>query len=228
MIRVYKHPPDAVWRYTFKSGSYPHEFALATPLGEISATAYTPDDLLTINEIFCRQDYACTTTDRVFVDFGSNIGISALYFLSRHKENLVFCFEPLAQNCERLRGNLSSFAGRYQLQECAVGLGDGKVRFGCEPTGRYGGIGMETGTSIEVWCRDANDVLDEVLAEHQRIDVLKIDIEKLEREVLERIGPERLRRIGAIFIEQRFGCNPLPTHLWQQYGGVARFRLWSA
>src|SRR6476660_3140243 len=82
MVRVYKRPLDAAERYALALGSYPHTFSLRTPTGTANALAYSFHDVLTINEIFCRWDYRIDPSDRVVVDFGSNIGISALYFLT--------------------------------------------------------------------------------------------------------------------------------------------------
>ena len=54
------------------------------------------------------------------------------------------------------------------------------MRFGVEPTGRYGGIGLELDGSIEVDCLEINDVLERVLEREPAIDVLKLDTEGLE------------------------------------------------
>ena len=68
------------------------------------------------------------------------------------------------------------------------------------------------------------DVLHCVLEDHQKIDVLKIDIETLERDILLAIPESLLRRIKAIYIEQKFENNPLQeTHSFRQYGSVAQF-----
>jgi hypothetical protein len=107
----------------------------------------------------------------------------------------------------------------------AVGLTSGAVDFGFEDSGRYGGVGVQTGRSIGVACRDANNVLGEILQEHGRIDVLKIDIETMERELVERLPPDARERIEKIYVESRFGTNPLSaTHAHRQYGSIAQFR----
>jgi len=149
----------------------------------------------------------------VVVDFGSNIGISAAYFLTRNREAFVYCHEPLAQNVERLRANLRAFEGRFALNELAVATEDGTVEFGWEPTGRYGGIGRAGLQTITVPARDSNSVLAEIIDRHGRIDLLKIDIEGLEYALTARIPPEIARNIGRIAAEERFSDNPLAaTH----------------
>src|SRR5690349_18384418 len=93
MAAVYADPIDAARRYALAAGSYPHTFRLRTPSGPVEAVAYSFHDVLTINEIFCRGDYRIGADDRVVVDFGSNIGISALYFLTHAPECIVYCHE---------------------------------------------------------------------------------------------------------------------------------------
>ena len=84
-------PLDFLGRYVRNRGQYPAEFRIRTPIGPVTLTAFTPDDLLTINEIFFRGDYGDDRDAKVVVDFGSNIGISAAYFLTRNREAFVHC-----------------------------------------------------------------------------------------------------------------------------------------
>jgi FkbM family methyltransferase len=208
----------------FGAGDYPSDVEVRTPLGPIRLRVYSHDDVLTVNEIFCRCDYEPAESDTLFVDFGSNIGISAAYFLTRNRDSFAYLFEPLARNNERMRPNLKPFEGRYLLTDAAVGMSDGEFEFGWEETGRYGGIGKQTGRYTTVKCLDSNRVLEEILARHGRIDVLKIDIETLEQAVIEKLTPMLCARIGKIFAECEFTHNPLKaTHAYTQYGSVARF-----
>jgi len=224
MFRTYRQPLDAYVRYLFGVGRYPVAVPIDTPIGDIELMLYTPHDILTVNEIFCRKDYRAEPSDKIMVDFGSNIGISAAYFLSRNDDSYTYLYEPVPQNIARLRQNLKRFEGRYSLSEVAVGLGNGQVEFGCEETGRYGGVGLKTGTYMSVECLDSNELLKQVLAKHERINILKIDIETLEKQVTERIPAEVVSRIDKIYVEYQFTSNPLETTHWcRQYGGVAQF-----
>ncbi len=224
MLRVYDHPVDAFGRYLFGSGKYPSTIVVNTASGRLHINAYSVHDVLTINEIFCRRDYKATASDEVVVDFGSNIGISAAYFLSQSSSSRLYLFEPLEFNIERLRNNLRPFEGRFELQAVAVGLSDGEVQFGWEDSGRYGGVGMQTGKYVTVTCIDSNKALASVLATHGHIDILKIDIETLERQVTERIPPYIAEKIDKIYVEYRFSSNPLKqTHSLTQYGPIAQF-----
>lgn len=224
MLRVYRHPVDAFGRYLLGRGQYPADIRINTLAGPLTLTVYSYHDILTVNEIFCRLDYRAREQDRVIVDFGSNIGISAAYFLSSAPDSFAYLFEPLSFNIDRLRGNLRPFECRYTLQEIAVGQVDGEVEFGWENTGRYGGVGMKTGSYVSVPCRNSNNILAEIIARHGRIDILKIDIETLERQVTERIPIDIARKIDRIFVECAFDSNPLVrTHIYRQYGTVAQF-----
>jgi FkbM family methyltransferase len=224
MLSTYRNPSDAFARYILGLGSYPAQIALNTPAGSLTLTAYSYDDILTVNEIFCRLDYPGNNDDRVIVDFGSNIGLSAAFFLSRNPDCFAYLYEPLPANVGRLRQNLHCFHGRYTLEEVAVGHTDGLVEFGWEPTGRYGGVGVRTGRYLSVACRDSNQILAEAIARHGMVDVLKIDIEGLEKDVTQRIPVHVARKIRRIYVEHDFGSNPLEqTHSYRQYGAVAQF-----
>ncbi len=220
---VYEHPLDALGRYLMGAGEYPCQVSLRTPTGEVSPTLFCRHDMLTVNEIFCRKDYECTAP-RVVVDFGSNIGISATYFLSRHPETYCYLFEPLPQNLLHLETNLKSFEGRFSLTPCAVNTTNGEISFGYEPTGRYGGIGRDTGTTMTVPCRAANEILGEILAKHGGIDVLKVDIEALEKEIIDDIPIAMKMKIKTILVEQHYDSNPYEAiYRFQQHGPVAMF-----
>ena len=224
MLRKYRDPASMFGRYLLGHGNYPADIVIRTPTGSLTLVAFSYHDILTINEIFCRLDYPTTARDQVVVDFGSNIGVSAAYFLTSSPASFVYLFEPLPANVERLRHNLRPFEGRYMLYEMAVGEADGEVEFGWEITGRYGGIGQKTGKYVSVTCRDSNKILEEIVTRHNRVDSLKIDIETLERQVTERIPVAIASHISRIYVEHKFDFNPLErTHTLRQYGPIAQF-----
>jgi len=221
-------PIDFIRRYVTGRGSYPTAIILMTPAGKLRLNCYSPDDVQTINEIFFREDYRVDDDVNVIVDFGSNIGFSCAYFLSRDRQAFCYAFEPLAQNVERLRSTLAPFRDRYELAATAVGTTEGVVSFGWEPTGRYGGIGQLTGKYIEVPCRDSNAVLDEIITRHGEIGLLKVDIETMEKVVVSRIPTHLAERIKHIIVEFPFKKNPLSaTHHMRSGHFLTRFhRKW--
>ena len=206
----FRSPLQVLIRYVFEVGSYPQQFFVRTPLGLQGATAFSHHDLITLIECFGKLDYKASKDTSVVVDFGSNIGISALYFLTRNSSIKVYLFEPVPKNIERLRENLKGFERRYRLEECAVGVETGKFDFACDDTGRYGGLIKGGASYFSEWSTDniiqvrvilANQVLEEILNSHRSIDIVKIDVEGYENKILSNLKPEVLSRIKRIYVE---------------------------
>jgi FkbM family methyltransferase len=190
-----------------------------TPLGTVTPRIFSHAALRTLNEIFCRLDYRIDNSPKVIVDIGSNVGLSALYFLTRHPQTRCYLFEPVPDNVRRLEQNLAAFQDRYILDSNAVADADGTVEFGVEPTGQYGGIGVQTGRSIQVRCRSINAVLDDVLRRESKIDLVKIDTEGAEERTILSVDPRYLDRIGAFYAEARPGRALLPGRFSQEQDG---------
>jgi FkbM family methyltransferase len=201
MARGAGRPVDFFRRYVLGRGEYPCVCGIRTPIGQVRPTLYSSHDVLTLNEVFFRGDYESPADVRVVVDVGSNIGLSALYFLTRNREVRVYLFEPNPTNAQRLVDNLAGFEDRYVLSREAVGVEDGVFDFGVEETGRYGGIGVATGRWIQVRCREINAVLDEIVAAEGHVDILKIDTEGLESRTVRAVRPDLLDRIDRIYFE---------------------------
>ena len=134
------------------------------------------------------------------------------------------CSSRLPANITKLKENLKRFEGRYKLDEVAVGPEEGEVSFGWEETGRYGGVNAEMANTLTVMCRNSTKVIEDVIAEHGTIDILKVDIETLEEAVVDAIPVEAARKIRKIYVEFTFTHNPLAaTHDLRQYGTIAQF-----
>lgn len=194
-------------RFFLGGDGYPWRCPVRTPIGVVRPELYSNHDVWTVSEVFCREDYRVGRDVRVAVDVGSNIGISALYFLSRNDLARCYLYEPDPRNVVRLRGNLAPFEERWQLEEAAVAPTGGDVEFAREPIGRYGRIGSGEDT-ITVRALAIDDLLARVLSEEDGIDILKLDIEGLERETVAAIRPELLERIRIICFE-----SEEPAHL---------------
>jgi len=227
----FKNPVDVLIRYVFEVGYYPKRFFVRTPLGLRCASAFSHHDLITLVECFGKLDYKVPKDISVVVDFGSNIGISALYFLTRNPSIKVYLFEPVPRNIERLRKNLNGFENRYELRECAVGVEEGQLDFACDDTGRYGGL-IKGGAScfaqwdpkktIPVAVVMANQVMEEVLRRHKSVDLLKIDVEGYENKILNHLKTEVLFRIGRIYAETEDGQKILGFSS-ERYSGLTRY-----
>jgi FkbM family methyltransferase len=218
MVRRCPDPLPNLRRYVTGWGEYPYRCRVRTPTGMIAPVLYSRHDMLTFNEVFCREDYRARRPPRVAVDIGSNIGLSALYFLTRSEFSKAYLFEPDPRNVAHLRENLAAYEPRYKMSQVAVARSDGEGAFGTEPSGRYGLL--LTGSAVAhplfpptgrivVRTREINTLLREVLETEDRIDVLKIDTEGSEVELVTAIREDLLDRIDTIFYES---TAPTPLH----------------
>ena len=178
----FKNPLNVLVCYVFEVGSYPKKIFINTPLGLQCVTTFSHHDLITIIECFGKLDYRASKDISVVVDFGSNIGISALYFLTRNSNVKVYLYEPVPNNIVRLRDNLKDFKGRYKLNEYAIGDEEGDFTFACDETGRYGGLIRGGAENFSRWPIDktisvkvvtANQALEEIIEQHDFLDILK-------------------------------------------------------
>lgn len=220
MLRVYERPLPAAARYFLGRGEYPCSVHVRTPAGVIPVTLFNSHDAITVHEIFCREDYSCPTAPRVVVDLGSNIGISALYFLTRSPQTYCELYEPDPRNSSRLLINLEGFSERFTLHEHAVADRQGVLPFGREPTGRYGSLNLNTsglsadaadsaanspggaGTDvIDVQVEHVNSALQRAIARHGVIDLLKVDTEGTEMATVMAIDPALMPYIRRIVVE---------------------------
>lgn len=223
MLNKYPAFPKNFIQYLTGIGTYPSTITIRTPVGLISPTLYSYHDLLTVNEIFCRLDYKVSHEINTVVDLGSNIGISALYWLTRNNTSKCFLYEPDERNIVKLKSNLLGFEDRYVLSNKAVSDSSGKLKFGTESTGRYGGLGIETDSIIEVESININDVVKEILSQNEVIDVLKIDTEGVEVRTVNALRPEYAEKINRIYIEAEPDSDIHPDIFYRkQYGSVCR------
>jgi FkbM family methyltransferase len=198
-------------RYFLGGGTYPYVARVRTPRGLARIALHSHHDVWTVHEIFCREDYRAGRDLGSVVDVGSNIGVSALYFLTRNGTSRVRCFEPVPRNVERLRTNLAGYEDRYTVDEAAVAPKAGTMDFGVEASGRYGGLGLAAAERISVRVRSIGDVLEEALSAEGVVDLLKLDTEGAERPTVAAIAPDHLARIRTIHYETREPYNPDPA-----------------
>jgi FkbM family methyltransferase len=187
--------------YVQQKGSYPQRVRLKTPLGIHSVEVLNSLDMFTVHEIFVWEIYYANKDAKVVVDFGSNIGISQAYFLTRNPQNVVYGFEPVPHLYSQLSKNSAKFEGRAFNSQVAVSSDEGMSDMGIESSGRYGGIGLALESTIQVKTVSAQAEIAKVLAQHEYIDILKIDIEGLEESVINALSDESLARIKTIYVE---------------------------
>ena len=166
-----------------------------------------PHDYSTFFEVYLRKDYWMGKREMVVVDVGSNIGVSARYFLE-NGASFVYLYETDQANLYLLTRNLKEFSARCQLNESAVSTSSGPGFFKFEQTGRYGHL-VEISNQVVsdsknfsiVECVSIEEVLSSVLLKYANIDLLKIDIEGLETEVVGAIPAPQLTKISRILYE---------------------------
>ena len=90
--------------------------------------------------IFCRQDYLFTSQQKIILDIGSNIGLSAIFWLTRSKDTVVHCYEPSSENYEKLKKNLKDFDGRFLAFKKAVSSKNFSSYLNLEKSGVYNSI----------------------------------------------------------------------------------------
>lgn len=227
---VYVDPlRDFLGGYVMQRGSYPRFVETKTPIGRSRIELGNPLDAFTVNEVFCWEIYALGSSPSVIVDFGSNIGVSEAYFLTRNAANVVYGFEPVPRLFEQLTKNTAVFGDRAVNQAVAVDVNAGTAEMGIESSGRYGGLGLVKESQIIVPTLAANDVLREVLERCRRIDLLKIDIEGVEERVLNSIDQATLARVHLIYVEAGDDDRLMPDALREQFTlsshrGICRYR----
>lgn len=205
---VQRNPIEGLRRYLTGGGTYPWHPTLRTPIGEVQVQLFSHEDMLTVNEVFCRHDYG-PGGQRVVVDIGANIGIASLFFLTRRSDAIAYAAEPVPRNLERLRNNLAPFSDRVRVEERAIALGEGQARFFIEESGRLGGlreyVGHDRGVDITVDCVPITNYLQAILDREGQIDLVKIDTEGSERALVAAIPPTVRQRIGLIVWENDDG-----------------------
>jgi FkbM family methyltransferase len=209
-MRVYRHPFRSTLRYATSRGSYPRDARVRTPLGERAIRCRHWHDAVTVHEVFARHDYAVLDAPATVLDAGANIGVTALWALTRRPDARVACYEPVEENLTELRRNLAGFEERYEVRAAALAARSGDVSFSVEPFGRYGGIDLDHGTQITVPAVAITEAIDEWADQWGSIDLLKLDVEGAELEILAGLDAARLAKVRAIAVEH---AEELPADL---------------
>lgn len=202
-FEVHDRPLRVMVEDAFSLGRYPRTVSIRTPTGRVAPRLFSSADLSTLNLVFCREDYYAPQNIRAVVDIGSNIGLSALYWLTRNTESYVYCHEPAPMSYERLAGNVAPFKDRVTVRCVAVSDFQGEARLGIEKSGVNSSLELASAESVACAVIHINDVLKPVLERHGQIDVLKIDSEGHEFRTLQAIAPEYWPRIRCVNI----GCH---------------------
>ena len=207
---VHHRPIRALVEEAFSLGQYPRTMAISTPRGVVNVQLFSAADLSTLNLIFCRQDYYTPENTRIVVDVGSNIGLSALYWLTRNDVSYVYCYEPSPISHARLVENLKPFKGRFVARPEAVSNFSGSADLGLEPSGVLSSLDLKSDNSVSCQVVHINEVLGPIIEQHGQVDVLKIDSEGHELRTLEAIDSQSWKHIRCINVEIEGASRYIP------------------
>ena len=122
---------------------------------------------------------------RLIVDAGANIGMSALYFARRYPGARIIAIEPDPDNYAMLVRNTRHLAAIRAVQGA---VWPRRARLSIVDPTRSRASRMVSEGEGKGPGGIASVQLDDVVAEHGRIDILKIDVEGSEKELFEEIG----------------------------------------
>jgi FkbM family methyltransferase len=219
---VHEHPWEIFKDELLSRDVYPRDLHLRTPLGRTKIRLHHVADLSTLNLIFAREDYYAPKPCEVVIDVGANIGLSALYFLSRNQQTHVYAYEPAPPTFKKLEDNLAPYAQSVSLKQCAVSDFNGTATLGLEASGVYSALDLESEEKVEVECIDIMTILHEVLAKHKRIDVLKLDCEGHEVRILNAIDDSMWEKIRCINVDAVFECPEVKDIVPKSYRRTQR------
>lgn len=179
---------------------------LRSPIGKINLVLRNRQSARTIYSIFVREDYFTDHSNRNILDFGSNIGISAVYFLSRNKRNKILCFEPDPNNAYFLDKNLEKFKDRSEIYLCAIGTKDEEeIEYNLSIDGKYSSFNKlpisKLDKKVKVKVISFDNALKKTNFNNQFPLLLKIDIEGLEKKLLQSIDFFRNSQIKELIVE---------------------------
>ena len=140
------------------------------------------------------------------MDIGSNIGSSAIYWLTRNTYNKVYCYEPSITNFKKLEKNLKIFKSRCILYNEAVSNYNGLGYLNLEKTGTYSSLNVikknyEYFDKEKVKVIDINDCLEKIIKENKEVDILKIDNEGEELKTVSSIKKNYWKYIKSINVD---------------------------
>jgi FkbM family methyltransferase len=156
----------------------------------------------------------------VFVDVGANIGYFSLLAAARvGPAGRVFAFEPNSANCELLRNSAAAngFEGRIDLHCVAVAEARQRIAFATAGVDSNGRVINPAEAAAEVAPLPMVEAvaLDDVLADCDRVDVIKIDTEGAEARVwrgmqgvIKRHRPTLLFEFSPILLRQTSEVDP--------------------
>ena len=205
-FKVHKSPLRSIFNEIFSTGKYPKTLNFNSPLGNSKVNLYSYNDFSTFNLIFCRQDYLYGNKQKIILDIGSNIGLSAIFWLTRSKDTVVHCYEPSSENYEKLKKNLEDFDGRFFTFKKAVSSKNFSSYLNLEKSGVYNSI-SNLNKKLDYYKKEKcevvsiNSCIDKVVKQYGKIDLIKIDNEGEELKTVASIDRKFWQNIKCLNVD---------------------------
>ena len=180
-----------------------------TPIGNVKIKMRNRESARTLYSIFIRKDYPLDKKVHHIIDLGSNIGISAIYFLTRNKQNSASLYEADPRNLSYLKENLAPYIKRSNIQNIAVNssIKDKTIDFFITDCGKYSSLIYSENfkqTKIKVNSISLNKILEEQCNKYKYSDIiLKVDLEGIEMEIIKTVNFDNYKNISKLIIEGR-------------------------
>lgn len=150
------------------------------------------------DEIFNTDAYKVNLGETpVIVDFGAHIGLSVVNFRIEHPESKIYAFEPNPNAFNILNENIFNNGFKnIETFNTFVDLHDGTRILHEDIDGDWlsttsylsgSWTGSEPTRAIEVICKDARVILEDIIEKESTIDLIKMDIEGYEVKIVEHI-----------------------------------------
>jgi FkbM family methyltransferase len=199
------------WIYARIAGKQP---MLAKNVDGIERPVYLrigTTDLAVFRQVFIERHYefSLSTSPRVIIDAGANIGLSAVFFANKYPDATIIAIEPAESNFQALVKNTLPYS-QVKRVHAALWKENGRISLMDPGEGDHGFQTMkDDNTSARnlglVTARTLDSLLSEMNLEH--VDILKIDIEGSEKEVFEDCS-RWIRKVEAIMVELHDDVKP--------------------
>ena len=216
---VHKNPIQAMYEEFFTKGKYPK--LIETKIG-VKIKLFSYGDFSTFNLVFCRQDYLADKKINAVLDIGSNIGITAHYWLFKNPKVKIYCYEPSKRNFKRLTENTKKFKKNIELKQSAVSNFNGYSKLYKSETGVNDSIIDKVSKDFDkIKVIKINDILKKIFSNFKNLDILKIDTEGCERVILKSIDKKYFKKIRIINIEGSNYNNLVPKYFRYSFNASA-------
>ena len=227
-FKVHQKPFTAIFDEIFSLGNYPKLLYFNSPTGKAKVKIHSHHDFSTFNLIFCREDYFYRKKHKIVLDIGSNIGLSAIYWLTRNNETIVYCYEPSSENFEKLKENLETFEGRFFIYKNAISSESFSSYLNLEQSGVYNSLNNEKGSNFQKKekCEvlSINSCIENIIKKHGKIYIIKVDNEGEEVKTVKSIDKQFWSSVDCLNVDGKSVREFVPRIFnYSKVGSAQRF-----